>query len=719
MDLSPMLATLVEAPSLKQKGVVYEPKYDGIRALVELVPGPKGAKARLWSRNGNEKTAQFPAIVRALEAATLTLEARAVLDGEIVALDERGRPAGFQRLQGRMHLKDARDAERAEAAQPAVLIVFDLLRDGKQDLTRLPLTERRARLEKLFDRVFRLKAEATGRKKKLAEDQIIRLSEQVKDDATELHARAVKEKWEGLIAKDAASTYQPGRRSPAWRKIKLQQEQEFVIGGWTEPRQTRQYFGALLLGVNEDGGLKYAGHTGTGFDQKELARVWKLLKARESKTSPFSEKIKTNETEHWVRPELVAQIRFTEWTADGKLRHPVYLGLRDDKGAGDVVRESAAETSASPRPGSGQASRKRQATTKPAAGTPSKSSPVASAFRRKNLDKRNELDGVIDQLRALEDARKDGELSLPNGDRLKVTNLAKLFWSKLKVTKGDLLRYYVEVSPFILPCVEDRPLVMKRFPNGVDGKAFYQQRSREERPPAGVRIETLEDSLDPIGEPDAKRLIGGSLTTLLYMTQMAAISQDPWFSRVQSPPDMDHCAIDLDPTDGATFDKVLDVARWVRDELVSIGVAGFPKTSGASGLHIYIPLPPHTSYESGQLFCQIVATVVASRHPKVATVERTVKRRPRGTIYVDFLQNILGKTLATAYSARASDYAGVSTPLAWKEVDGRIDPRDFTIRTAPARFRDAGDLWKAGLRDARPADLEAVFGKYSKRLGPA
>jgi bifunctional non-homologous end joining protein LigD len=267
MDLSPMLATLVEAPLLKQKGVVYEPKYDGIRALVELVPTAKGATARLWSRNGNEKTAQFPAIVRALEAAARTLEAPAVLDGEIVALDERGRPAGFQRLQGRMHLKDARDAERAEAAQPAVLIAFDLLREGKQDLTRLPLTERRARLEKLFKRLK-------------AEDQVLRLSEQVKDDATALHARAVKEKWEGLIAKDAASTYQPGRRSPAWRKIKLLHEQEFVIGGWTEPRQTRQYFGALLLGVHENGELKFAGNTGTGFDQKELARLAKLLKAR-------------------------------------------------------------------------------------------------------------------------------------------------------------------------------------------------------------------------------------------------------------------------------------------------------------------------------------------------------------------------------------------------------------------------------------------------------
>ncbi|HEY3884264.1 MAG TPA: hypothetical protein VGL62_03580, partial [Vicinamibacterales bacterium] len=306
----------------------------------------------------------------------------------------------------------------------------------------------------------------------------------------------------------------------------------------------------------------------------------------------------------------------------------------------------------------------------------------------------------------------------------KVTNLAKPFWpasaaaplrhgKSAPLTKGDLLRYYVEVSPYLLPAVEDRPLVMKRFPNGVGGKAFYQQRSREERPPAGVRVETLEAGLDPIREADARRLVGGSLTTLLYMVQIAAISQDPWFSRVQSPLEMDHAAIDLDPGDGTPFSRVLEVARWVRDELDSLGVTGYPKTSGASGLHIYVPLPPGTSYESGVLFCQIVATVVAGRHPRAATIERTVARRRRGTVYVDFLQNILGKTLATAYSARASEYAGVSTPLTWKEVDADVDPRDFTIDTAPARFADTGDLW-AALRTSKPANLERLFRKYGK-----
>jgi bifunctional non-homologous end joining protein LigD len=654
MDLRPMLATLADAP-LQRKGLVYEPKYDGIRALALLAPADKGVRARIWSRNGNEKTAQFPEVVRALEHAGAKLTQPLVLDGEIVALDERGRPAGFQRLQGRMHLRGEKDVRRAERTQPAVFIAFDILRDGKEDLTRHPLNERRTRLETVFKKVFRVRL-----------DGVVRLSEQVADDARAMYTRAKKEGWEGLIVKEAGSFYEPGRRTPAWRKLKLLHEEEFVIGGWTEPRQTRAYFGALLLGVHEDGKLVYVGHTGTGFDQKELARVSALLKARATKQSPFSEPIKSNETAHWVKPDLVAQVKFTEWTDDRKLRHPVYLGLRDDKAAREVVREVR------------EVREIREVRE------------VRGGRDVPGVREEPWLRPVLEQLRALEDARKDGELTLPEGARVKVTNLAKPFWKKLGLTKGDLLRYYVEVSPFLLPPVADRPLVMKRFPNGVDAAAFYQHK---------------------VAERGATQFVGGSLKTLLEMTQLAAISQDPWFSRVQTPEDADQAAIDLDPTDEATFDRVLDVARWVRDELEWLGVTGYPKTSGSRGLHIYVPLPAHTSYESGMLFCQIVATVVAGKHPKIATVERAVARRPRGTVYVDFLQNIQGKTLATAYSARASDYAGVSTPLTWQDVDGKVDPREFTIPTAPGRFRRVGDLW-AALRTGPPADLQAVFDKY-------
>src|SRR5262245_27384925 len=239
MPLRPMLATLEDTPSLTGKGLVYEPKYDGIRGLAEVKRAAGAARARIWSRAGNDKTKQFPTVAKALESADLPESV--VLDGEIVALDERGRPAGFQRLQGRMHLLGAQDVARAERDQPVAFSVFDILSEGTKDLTRLPLTERRKHLEARFGRI---------------RPGVMRLSEQVAGDATEMHERAVEEGWEGLIAKDVTSVYQQGRRSPAWRKIKLQKQQEFVVGGWTEPRQTRQYFGALLLGV-QDGGLKY------------------------------------------------------------------------------------------------------------------------------------------------------------------------------------------------------------------------------------------------------------------------------------------------------------------------------------------------------------------------------------------------------------------------------------------------------------------------------
>ena len=237
-----MLATLADAP-LTGRTLVYEPKYDGIRALIEVTPLERGPRVRVWSRNGNDKTFQFPAIVAALEALARRLDRPIILDGEIVALDDRGRPAGFQRLQGRIHLTGAADLERVDKEQPTAFIAFDFLRDGTDDLCPLPLRERRERLESLFDRTFRVKSKP----------DTIRISEQVAGDGRALHARALKEHWEGLIAKDASSVYQVGRRSPAWRKIKVVHEQEFVVGGWTAPRQTRQYFGALLLGLYDAG----------------------------------------------------------------------------------------------------------------------------------------------------------------------------------------------------------------------------------------------------------------------------------------------------------------------------------------------------------------------------------------------------------------------------------------------------------------------------------
>jgi bifunctional non-homologous end joining protein LigD len=307
---------------------------------------------------------------------------------------------------------------------------------------------------------------------------------------------------------------------------------------------------------------------------------------------------------------------------------------------------------------------------------------------------------VIARLEALEDRRAAGVVPLPDGHRLEVGQLHKVLWPGPRITKGELMRYYARISPLILPAVHDRPLIMRRHPDGVRAGGFYQQRAPADTPP-GVRTAVLaSDRVVP------RRLIGGSLTTLLFMTQIAALSQDPWFSRVQSEDTPDHMVLDLDPMPGVTFATVVDVARWVRDELDALGVASFPKTSGKTGLHVYVPLRSGTTYEASRIFAEIVATAVAEKHPRVATVERSLRRRGR-RVYVDFLQNARGKTLATAYSARASDDAGVSTPLTWAEIARGVDRRDFTLRTIEARVRAVGDLW-AGFRRARGVDLAAV-----------
>jgi bifunctional non-homologous end joining protein LigD len=309
------------------------------------------------------------------------------------------------------------------------------------------------------------------------------------------------------------------------------------------------------------------------------------------------------------------------------------------------------------------------------------------------------IQSLLTQLDEIEAGPGGGVITF-GGERLDVSNLRKLFWPKLKLTKGDLFRHYVRVAPFILPVLEDRPLVMKRYPNGIAGAPFYQHRAPD-KAPAGVRIDRVN-----AGTEVRPHLIGGGLATLLYTAQLGAISQDPWFSRVDMRAMIDHIAIDLDPPDGLPYRRVLDVARWVRDALVTVKAAGFAKTSGAGGLHVYVPMPPQTTYETGFLFAQIIATMVAERHPKEATIERSVKARGQ-RIYVDYMQNALGKTLASAYSARASEFAGVSTPLTWDEVDAGVSPRDFTVANFDQRIKSAGDPW-AALRKSKVRTLPAL-----------
>ena len=696
-SVRPMLASTADAP-LDAPDLAYEPKYDGIRAIVAIDPpsrsgfGATSGQVRFWSRLGNEKTSQFPEIVAAVREWARPLDRPIVLDGEIVAIDRDGQPAGFQNLQGRIHLKTVVNRPAAGADRvgpyrfscPVAIIFFDLLRDGEEDLRGLPLRDRRARLEVFFSR---------------ASHPCVRISEQVVGDGRQMHARAEAHGSEGLVVKRLGSPYKSGRRTPDWRKVKLVRHQTCVIGGWTDPRGSRPFFGALLLGVYDEGRrLQYIGHTGAGFTDAELGRVWKQLQALKTKTCPFATQPKTNEKPHWVKPALVAEVKFTEWTADGKLRHPTYLGLRDDVKTEDVRQEPEPE----------RGTRTAELGTRVQFPVPSSELRVTEAAERARAPKilgKSTVKNLLDQLDAIQETGGNGVLKLPDGDTLEISNLGKVFWPQQKLTKGHLFRHYVRVAPSILPVLADRPLVMKRYPNGVNAKPFYQHRAPD-KVPSGVRIAEVETDTEA-----RAHIIGGDLKTLLYTAQLASISQDPWFSRLQAPDIVDHVAIDLDPPEGAPFRRVLDVASWVREELEVLKTAGFPKTSGAGGLHVYIPMPPDTPYEAGLLFCQIVATMVAKKHPRSATVERSIKARG-SRVYVDYLQNIRGKTLASAYSARASEFGGVSAPLTWDEVEKGVSPKDFTIDTFGDRLDEVGDLW-AALRKAKGADLRAVM-KYAE-----
>jgi bifunctional non-homologous end joining protein LigD len=454
--------------------------------------------------------------------------------------------------------------------------------------------------------------------------------------------------------------------------------------------------------VWEAGALEWIGHARiTDVDRQRLAL---RLRRRARKSSPFRVAPETSTPATWVRPELVVEVAFTEWTRAGMLRHARYVGLRDDVAPESVRREVAARPAAdatrSSRP---RRPRARSAPAPSHTAERSRTDELSRTAERMPLPA--EARALLSQLQRIEEEGGGGVLELP-GTRLRVTGLDRVFWPASRITKGELMRYYATVAGVLLPNVAERPLVMRLHPRGVGAPARYQQRAPAGTPP-GVRVEKL-----PFDRVVPRRLIGGSLPTLLYQAQIGAISQDPFFSRVGSIDFPDHAVLDLDPMPGVAFRRVLDVALWVRDELAALGAAAFPKTSGASGAHVYVPLAPRTPYAAARLFCQLVATSVAQRHPRVATVERSIHARGR-RVYVDYLQNSRGKTLATAYSARATDFAGVSMPLAWRDVEAGVEPRDFDVRSSVRRIVTR-DPWRA-LRESAGADLRQVVETRRRR----
>jgi bifunctional non-homologous end joining protein LigD len=663
----PMLASPAKGEPPTGDDWIYEPKYDGIRIIA--LARPEGVA--LISRNGHDKARGFPEIASALRDFAKRTGGNLVLDGEIVALDANGEPGRFQNLQGRMHVLDEPTVMQLAAEVPTAYVVFDMLVDDDELLTGEIWDDRRKRLERGFK-----KAPASTKR-------VVRLSNYAESSPVEMLDEAHERRWEGVMAKRRDAKYEPGRRVRSWVKLKLENQQEFVVGGWTEPRNSREHFGTLLVGYYDGGKLVYAGHAGGGFSSRMLAEIGAKLKKIERKSSPFSTTPDTNERAHWVEPKYVAEIKFNEWTAGGHLRQPIFLGLRDDKDPLEVRKEPlAGKVKGGQKGGQENGRRIGQKGGQKGAGKAVKTAAVGKTPA-----------GVLAQLR--EDPKAANvTLKIDAASSLDVTNLGKVYFPVSKITKGRLLEYYAEVSPYLLPALDGRPLVLKRWPNGIEASAFYQQKAPDKIPDgADIRVQLVEEDSEA-----PRRLIGGNLTTLLYIIQLGAISTDPWHSRVESVDEADYSIVDLDPGPHAPFKRVVQVARWVGEELEELGLHAVPKTSGASGIHIVLPLPAGAGYDVSVTLAELVARRVNEKHPKETTVTRMVKSRPPGAVYVDYLQNIRGKTVASVYAARAEPHASVSTPLKWNELTDDLSPRDFTVTNVMTRLKKVGDLWAAGMK---------------------
>lgn len=600
-EVSLMLASSGERP-FSREGWIFEIKYDGYRVLAARESG--GAK--LLSRNRQDLTAAFPEIARAVQA--LPYE-NLILDGEVVCLDERGRPS-FDRLQRRGRLQRALDIKNAAVHLPATLFVFDLLALEGFDLRSLPLLERKRLLQEI-----------------LPPAGALRYADHVEKEGEAFYRELMRMGLEGMVGKRADSPYRGGRSS-SWIKVRATRTGDFVVVGFTSPRGSRSGFGALHLAYFADGELKYAGRVGTGFTPDELEKIREHLETRRRKDPPCSGRVPKGKGHSWVEPELVCEVRYQDWTAQGQLREPVFLRLRDDKDP----RECRREPVAAPR--------------KPA-GVP-----------------------------ALELEEKP-----PEPDAVPISNPDKIFWPKEGYTKGDLVAYYRAVARWLLPYLAGRPLVLTRYPDGIHGKSFFQKDAPPFVPP-WLRTERLWSAG---AERELDYFVCDSESALVYIVNLGAIPLHVWGSRIGSLELPDWCILDLDPK-GAPFSQVVAVAREIKSLCDRIELPCFVKTSGSTGLHVLVPLGRQLTYERCRQLGMVLARVVVSELGDIATVMRNPARR-EGKVYIDYLQNGHGRLLVAPFSVRPLPGATVSMPLEWREVNDRLDPATFDIRTAPARMR--------------------------------
>ncbi len=623
--VKPMLATLVNAP-FNREGWVFEIKWDGYRAIAEV--GTKQVK--LYSRNLNTYETKFDAIFEQLQQVKTPM----VLDGEVVALDDDGKPS-FQLLQ-----------DAVNQQHRLVYYVFDLLYLDGYSVETLTLLERKALL-----------------KQHLPVLPQVRYCDHVETTGTDFFKLVQEQGLEGVIAKDAESPYFRNKRTQSWLKIKTHLRQEAIIAGYTEPRGGRKNMGSLILGIVKDGQLTYIGHTGTGMDAQTLKNLKSRLDTLAIEQCPFAGKPpKTNAPVHWVEPRFICEVKFQEWTKDGHMRQPVFLGLREDKAANEVVKEEVKPVTS--------VIKKKAGRKKMAQATKAKNKVARSPHRL--------------------DAKKETQTLELNGVSLKLSNLNKVLWPDEGYTKRDLINYYLEMAPIILPYLKDRPINLLRHPNGIEAQGFFQK-NHDHAPDWAHTVDIYSESNDK----DIHYLVCENEATLVYLANLGCIEMNPWNSRIDRLDNPDYMVMDLDP-EHIGFDKVIETALVVHDILESAGIENYCKTSGATGLHIYVPMGSQYDYGMVKDFAHLIGTLVHQRTRGFTSLERSPSKRQK-KIYLDYLQNRFGQTLACAYGVRPKPHATVSTPLLWNEVKPGLDPTAFTIHTIQKRLDQHGDLWQPAL----------------------
>jgi bifunctional non-homologous end joining protein LigD len=672
--IQPALASLADRP-FSDPAWLFEIKWDGARTLTRVQNG----KVRLWSRSRREVTDEYPEISAVVSGAAGGHDVW--LDGEIVTLDKEGR-SDFQTLQQRFSIIQP-GAELVRQI-PVVYYCFDLLYCDGYELRQVPLVERKTLLKQI-----------------LQQDSIVRFSDHEMEKGQELYDLALEKRLEGILGKRIDSIYPQGRTT-SWLKFKVIRELDAVVAGWTEPRGTREHFGALLLGLYEGKKLEFICAAGSGFSGALQERVAAQFEALQVEKCPFATRPVTREKAHWVKPELVARVKYGGWTEGRHLRQPTFLGFQEDRDPKECTFEQETEEIKASRAqkelSSGKIPKIRKS---PASKKVVSTGPPAQGVTLKtDKELAEELDG----------GSRTEVLVEIDGVSLRLTNLNKVYFPADGYTKRNVLAYYFFASPFLLPFLKDRPLVLRRYPNGMEGQAFFQKDAGKDAP---GWIETASIQSESKSKP-IRYFLANDRASLLYLTNLGCIDHNPWSSRFDDPEHPDYIFFDLDPTAGSPFTTVVKLAKILATKLEEIGMKAFLKTSGATGLHIFLPLERLYTYEQVRQFVSTIASLTMQQHPGIITLDRTVGRRPKGSIYIDAHQNSEAQSLASVYSIRAFPHAPVSTPILAAELTPKLRPETWNLSSIRRRIDEKGDLWSKFWRSRQK--LEPAVERLEKSL---